>query len=203
MRFIQIWFYIILDLIINDIINEKKKPSISLMNKKKKTTTLNFNDTIDSNVLLFINKLVHLLPDKNNSVFVPTGRTGLLQFFTNIVRARHRLLNDMLHELGTNEQSNSVKSKNKPMPNIKPQDVLPNHLEQFNKLILEMYSEHDLNFDVQETFSELFDGTVEMKSGNIFPHIVYKNNNGFETNIELSGLEYYFSLYNTVRIIQR
>lgn len=172
---------------INDIINEKKKSSISLMNKKKKTTTLNFNSIGDGNFLSFVNKLIPLLPDQNKSVFVPTGRTGLLQFFTNIVQARNRLLNEMMVGFGMNEQINTVKSKNKTASNIKLQDVLPNHLEQFNKFIFDMYSQHDLNFDIQQTFSELFDGMVEMKSGNVFPQIVYKDNNGLETNIEFSG----------------
>ena len=171
----------------NNIISEKKKSSISLTNKKKKTTTLNFNGIIDNDFSLFVNKLAPLLPNKNKSVFVPTGRTGLLQFFTNVVQARHRLLNDIMGELDMNEQINTVKSKNKIMSNIKSQDVLPKHLEQFNNLILEMYSQPDLDLEVQEMFSELFDGTVEMKNGNVFPQIIYKDNNGLETNIKLSG----------------
>lgn len=122
-----------------------------------------------------------------DSVYIPAGRTGTIQFFTHIVRIRNQLLNDLLHTFGSTP-TNPTKITTKDIKKFTHSaNKMPDYLEQFHNLILSS-QEDGLDRNIQEWFSELFPGSVDLLESYLgLHHLAYKDPTGFITELESAG----------------
>lgn len=113
------------------------------------------------------------------SIYVPAGRTGVMQYYISISRAKNTLLRYTLDAfLETVGGSDKRSKKDAQLTNI------PEHPERMYDLIIR---EGSLNQDVKDIFSTLFPGSIKMDTSNAIPKIVYVDPSGFETEIEHAG----------------
>ena len=167
----------------------KKSTSINIQTTKSSFLKLQTkrNRNPDYHVDYLIHRHIMNTPESSRqSVYIPAGRTGIIQFFTNITQVRNRLLGDVLRTFGEKGivQSKSTSSKDirKITRSLRP---LAEYVEQFHNLILNSQSNLDKN--IQELFSKLFEGSIEVTNKRGFPTIIYKDPSGFETDIESVG----------------
>ena len=122
-----------------------------------------------------------------NSVYIPAGRTGTIQFFTSITQVRNRLLRDLLGSFRKDDLSNTGKTSAKEIKRFtRSLSKLPEHLEQFHDLILDAHAE-GMNKNVQDLFSNLFSGSIQFMDMGGLPEIFYRDPTGFMTEIESAG----------------
>ena len=124
-----------------------------------------------------------------DSVYIPAGRTGTIQFFTNITRIRNHLLHDLMSVLdGGRGVARTQKFARNEIKNFARLSVnLPGHLEQFYDIILSAHEEQSGKY-VQELFSGLFPGNIEFtKSPSGLLQISYRDPAGFVTELESAG----------------
>ena len=172
----------------SDIITYKKKTAFINIQSSRKSSILNFG--IDEYPIhnLRMDKYASLMSNKSrSSVYIPAGRTGTIQFFTNIAQVRNRLLGDLLHAFGGESIINPKGASATEIRRFtRSQYELPDHLEQFYDLILSTQTE-GLNSNIQKLFSELFPGSIEMENTSGLSKIIYKDPVGFITDIESAG----------------
>ena len=123
-----------------------------------------------------------------SSVYIPAGRTGTIQFFTNIARIRSQLLNDLLHVFGTGRSHMPGKiTANDLKEFTRSASSMPDYLEQFYNLILSSQAD-GLDTNIQKLFSNLFPGDVKLsKSHWDIPSLAYRDPTGFDTKLESAG----------------
>lgn len=123
-----------------------------------------------------------------DSVYIPAGRTGTIQFFTNIARIRSQLLNDLLHAFGTGTSLMPDKITTKDIKKFtRSVSSMPDYLEQFYNLILASQAE-GLDTNIQKLFSNLFPGGVKSSKSHWDIHrLFYEDPTGFVTKLESAG----------------
>ena len=173
-----------------DIVTHGKKTA-RINIKFKKPLILNFGNTeYKTNMDLrsyIIGKNASKVRKSRDSVYIPAGRTGTIQFFANIVQTRNRFLVELLHFFGEQGSVNSKDTSPKDIKRLtKSFTKLPEHLEQFYDLILSVH-EDGLSSDIEDFFSDLFPGSIKLSNGHGFPTIAYEDPTGFVTEIESAG----------------
>ena len=172
-----------------DVATHNSKKSTLTINSNKKSTKINFQSKHSVNFLdhfpsSYLSKYYQTSKD---SVYIPAGRTGTIQFFTNIIQVRNKLFRDVLQTFRDNDFSDSKQSTKKEIKNFThSSSKMPEHLEQFQDLILETHTE-GLNQEAQSFFSDLFPGSIDITRETGFDEITYKDPTGFITKIESAG----------------
>ena len=162
-------------------IRRPSRPLDFTINKK----TLNGDHTVTSHMLYFA---LQEFANTYDSVYIPAGRTGTVQFFTSIARIRSQLLNDLLQAFGTGRSHMSDKPTAKELKKFthSASNSMPDYLEQFYNLIL-LLQEDDLDTNIRRLFSDLFLGNVISKNPLGLPRLFYKDPTGFTTKLESAG----------------
>ena len=130
-----------------------------------------------------------IFKNSKDSVYIPAGRTGIIQFFTSITQIRNRLLQDLLDSFpsGDKEPFQIKKTSSTKIKNFaQPSNKLPEHLEQFHELVLDAHAK-GINKEMQDLFSNIFSGTIDSFELGGFPELIYKDPTGFVTRIESAG----------------
>ncbi len=153
-------------------IHSSKKPALEISFRRPKLSVKQFN-TLDA--LKAVGK------QNTDSFYVPAGRTGAIQYFMWIYRAKNTLfrytLDTFMRLPNTNGSSRAGKKREQSIS-------MPEHPERLYDLIMQ---EDKLTDEVQDMFSTLFEGSVRMGSRNGIPRIMYVDPSGFETEIEHAG----------------
>lgn len=158
----------------NDLVTfGKEKSSIDIQSTKP--VTLDFNaqqSDIDKKFLML------KMPTFNKSVYIPSSRVGIVQYFANIMENRNRLYVDLVDEINLDDtnQLNTISSSLKPMPE---------HLEQLSNLILGINA--DEFYYIQEIFSEVFPGSIELEKTALRSQIIYQDPTGHAIDLEQAG----------------
>ncbi len=139
-----------------------------------------------------INRILHFALQESantyDSVYIPAGRIGTVQFFTSIVRIRNQLLRDLLHAFGSGRSLMPTKiTTNDIRKFTRSVDSMPDYLEQFHNMILSSQTD-GLDKNIRKWFSDLFPGSVELLENPWGLHsLVYKDPTGFITELESAG----------------
>ncbi len=146
--------------------------------------TLDRNHAVNSHILYFA---LQEFANTYDSVYIPAGRTGTIQFFTNIAHIRSQLLNDLLRVFGTGRSHLPDRITTKDLKKFtRSANSMPDYLEQFYNLILSSQAD-DLDTNIRRLFSDLFLGNVISKSPLGLPRLFYKDPTGFTTKLESAG----------------
>ncbi len=136
-------------------------------------------------------QLQHLIANTSKnfgqSVYIPAGRTGTMQFFTSIVQIRNKLLSNILNIFDQRERVRPGDISSKEMKRLTHSlGNSPRDLERFSDLILDAQYE-GLDINAKQLFSELFEGSIESDNAHGLPTITYTDPTGFITDIESAG----------------
>lgn len=170
----------------------KRNCSIHVEFPRKKPLDFTISAKNLNNVYGIEDRLSHIILQKlqntYESVYIPAGRTGTIQFFTNIIQIRNQLLNDLLQTFGGNRSVVPNKTTAEDIRSFARSTIqLPDNLEQFYNLILSSQTDN-LDKNIQKAFSDIFPGTVELsKSQGGLPYLVYKDPTKFQTKLESAG----------------
>lgn len=175
----------------HDILSYNKKTCSITLSSKKKIYPVDFgvinSHMTNTRIFLLQHHMKRYLQNSKDSVYIPAGRTGTIQFFTAITQVRNRLLNDLLGTFRGDSFSEIIKTSAKDIKNFtRSLDKLPEHLEQFHDLILDVHTK-GLNKNAQELFSNLFPGSIKIVMSRGLPEVIYRDSTGFETEIESTG----------------
>ena len=167
----------------------KKSGCINI--KSNKSMTLKFskkqNQQASKSSFMFkrLYQIIHM--NSKKSIYIPAGRTGMIQFFTNITRIRNRLLNEFLDTFGEYDSPYLKETFIHEIQTFtRTSSKLPQYLEQFHDLILDVQSDK-LDINAKELFSELFEGSVDMLKRPRHSTVMYKDPTDFITDIESAG----------------
>ena len=142
------------------------------------------NQAVNSRIIYFA---LQEFTNTYDSVYIPAGRTGTLQFFKSIERIRSQLLGDLLHAFGNDRSHIPDKVTTKDIKKFtRSTNSMPEYLEQFYNLILSSQAD-GLDTNIMKTFSNLSLGSVLSKNPLDLPRLFYKDPTGFSTNLELAG----------------
>lgn len=137
--------------------------------------------------LLYTARMSRSMNKSRHSVYVPAGRAGMIQFFTNIIQARNNLLRLILNVFGERGMYDSKSHSAKSIQDFtKHLGDIPEHLEQFYDLILSAQRDK-LDENIRESFSKLFEGSIDVSDYRGLPTMIYKDPIGFNTAIESAG----------------
>lgn len=177
---------------ISDIVTHRKdKCSIHIKRSSKPLDFTVGREVLDGK-LDIIDSIMHFtlqeFANTYDSVYVPAGRTGTIQSFTNIARIRSQLLNDLLNAFGADSSHVPYKITAKDAKKFaRSVSGMPDHLEQFYNLILSSQAD-GLDTNIQKLFSNLFPGDVKISNSHWnLPRIFYKDPTGFATKLESAG----------------
>ncbi len=174
-----------------DLLTYNKKSCNLIIHSSRKSSTIDFGfkkSTRVSKNAFMLHHYASIFPQTSkDSVYIPAGRTGTIQFFTSITQVRNRLLRDLLGSFRSDDPSSMKKTSAKEIKSFtRSLSKLPEHLEQFHDLILDAHAE-GMNKNVQDLFSNLFQGSIESMSVRGLPEIIYRDPTGFITEIESAG----------------
>lgn len=170
----------------------KKNCSIHAEFSRRKPLDFTIDAKSPSKTHVMANRLSYFILQKSqnvyNSVYIPAGRTGTIQFFTNIIQIRNQLLSDLLQTLGGNRTVMPDKITAEEIRSFARSTIqLPDNLEQFYNLILSSQTDN-LDKNIQKWFSDIFSGTIELsKSQGGLQHLVYNDPTKFQTELESAG----------------
>ena len=160
----------------------KKSCALKIHSSKKSPLEINFRrPKLNMNQFNTLDALKAVGRQNTNSFYVPAGRTGAIQYFMWIYRAKNTLFRYMLD---TFMRSPSTNGSNRAGKKHEQSISMPEHPERLYDLIMQ---EDKLTEEVQDMFSALFEGSVRMGSRNGIPRIMYVDPSGFETEIEHAG----------------
>lgn len=121
------------------------------------------------------------------SVYIPAGRAGMVQFFTNIVQVRNNLLRIILSVFGEHDAPESKTHSVKGIQGFTEQmGEIPEYLEQFYDLLVSSQG-GKLSKNITDSFSRLFEGSIDVSDHRGLPAMFYKDPTGFNTEIESAG----------------
>lgn len=142
------------------------------------------------------------------SVYVPAGRTGIVQSFVNTIRLR----SEMLRRALTQEQNSGGTAARKSPEQKTPQSAqratahlhLPEHLEAFYDAIFPSLTGSPTS-EGCKAFSEIFPGSVVKSSAAGTPTTAYRSPDGFEAEITsaASGMLSSFPILECMRRVQK
>ena len=123
----------------------------------------------------------------HDTVYIPAGRTGIIQTFKQINDGRNRLLSELLYAFQGNGTTNTDKITTKSIKNFMQSFRLPEHLEQFYNLMLSAQIDN-LDKNIQKLFSEVFPGKIKIaKTHTGLTQVDYQDSTGFVTKLESAG----------------
>ena len=159
----------------------KKPCTLKIHSSKKPALDINFQrPKLSVNQSNMLDALKVGGKQNTDSFYVPAGRTGAIQYFMWIYRAKNTLFRHMLDTFMHSSGTNGSRAGKKHEQTIS----MPEHPERLYDLIIQ---EDKLTEEVQDMFSTLFEGSVRMGSRNGIPRILYVDPSGFETEIEHAG----------------
>lgn len=177
---------------ISDVVTYRKNKCSIQIKRQNKPLDFTIGKETSGMKDAIINRILHFalqeFTNTYDSVYIPAGRTGTIQLFTNIARIRSQLLNDLLHAFGTGKSRMPDKITAKDIRKFtRSGSSMPDYLEQFYNLILSS-QEDGLDTNIQTLFSDLFPGGVDLlKSHWGLPLLFYKDPTGFDTKLESAG----------------
>ncbi|MCY4492121.1 MAG: AAA family ATPase [Thaumarchaeota archaeon] len=123
----------------------------------------------------------------HDTVYIPAGRTGIIQTFKQINDGRNRLLSELLNAFEGNGTTNADKFTVKSIKNFMQSFRLPEYLEQFYNLML-LAQVDNLDKNIQKLFSKVFPGKIKIvKTHTGLTQVDYHDSTGFVTKLELAG----------------
>lgn len=180
-------------LTMEDLLTFQKKSCKLVIDSNKKLSAIDFgfkktaHSTRISKNNIMLKSYAKLSKSSRDSVYIPAGRAGIIQFFTSITLVRNRLFQDLLDSFHSENSFNVKKTSAKEIKSFTRSSIkLPEHLEQFYDLIFDVYAK-GLNKNVQDLFSNLFPGSIESTTIRGLPEILYRDSTGLVTEIESAG----------------
>ncbi|MYH04319.1 MAG: AAA family ATPase, partial [Cenarchaeum sp. SB0675_bin_21] len=156
----------------------------------KKAFKLVLSDNIERNELRKYTILSHYLDSQTQSqlqsLYIPAGRTGAIEFFYTIAQMRHRLLRDILVSFAGYDYQQETFSAPDLKQFLRSAGSFPNYMNEFYDMILDAYTK-GMTKDFQNQFSTLFSGRVYTEKESVAPSIIFEDPKGFLTNLENSG----------------
>lgn len=120
-------------------------------------------------------------PAAEHGMYVPSGRTGIVQSLFTLLQARGDLASSLLRALaGRDGLGGAQPEALGPGPGTGRQ--VPEYLEQFYGTVLEAFS-RGLDRRTEEMFSRVFPGSIRSSKGAGLPGIVYVDPFGFEARV--------------------
>lgn len=119
------------------------------------------------------------------SIYVPAGRTGVLQYLYSIMYMRNTVTRDFLSAVGGPRQSQEM-SADDLRQSLRALGRFPNYLEDFYELILESLAT-GIRAQVQDALNTLFTGSLKIEKQRGVPSLLFSDSTGFEIEMEWAG----------------
>ena len=120
------------------------------------------------------------------SLYIPAGRTGAIEFFYTIAQMRNTLLQDILASFAGYGQMQENFSAPELKHFLKSAGSFPVYMNAFYDMILNAYA-RGMTKNFQNQFSALFSGRVYVEKESMVPSIMFEDPKGFPTNLENAG----------------
>ena len=163
-----------------------KECTVSIKNRTDTTQIkISPNDIVSPLFRLFRHRVYKRAPTKQ-SIYMPASRTGTIQFFTNIIQVRSKLLDDLsfaLSVFNTRDRRASSEGSKQFLESI---GTLPTFMDEFYNMLLEVYTNGVTN-EFQEMFQELFAGQIESLGSDVTERLMFKDSQGVSVKVDDAG----------------
>ena len=146
---------------------------------------------------------------KKPSMYVPAGRTGIVQSYANMARIRNALLHGALDDSPTKADSEAANGtpahkRSSNAPRMSRDLILPEYLELFYDTVFQSLARHPTKSGAR-MLSRIFDGTVSGSEASGAPITTYTSRDGFKDEITsaASGILSSFPVIECIRSVER